>query len=79
MQPPASSMIAVLFALLLSVFSFLAPHTYHLGRAPSVGAVVLFPLVVSVGYWAILLAEMRRAELWLLAVYEYAPSPPYQA
>ena len=74
MQPPASSMIAVLLVLLLSVFNYFAQQTYHRGQAPAAGAVALFPLVVTVGYWAILLAEMRRAERWLLAIYESAPS-----
>jgi hypothetical protein len=73
MQPRASSMIAVVLVLLLSVFNFVAPHTYHRGRAPVAGAAVLFPLVVTLGYWAILLAEMRRAERWLLTIYESAP------
>jgi hypothetical protein len=75
MRPPMSSMIAVLLVLLLSAFNFFAPHTYHRGRAPVAGAVALFPLVVTVGYWAILLAEMLRAERWLLTIYESAPSP----
>jgi hypothetical protein len=69
MQPPTSSIIAVLLALLISVFTFFAPHTYHRGRAPVPGAVALFPLVVTFGYWAILLSEMRRAERWLLEIY----------
>jgi len=78
MRPPASSMIAVLLALLLSVFAFFVPQTYHPGRAPVPGAAVLFPLLVTFGYWATLLAEMRRAERWLLTIYESAPSsrPP---
>jgi len=79
MRPPVSSMIAVVLVVLLSVVNFFAPHTYHGGRAPVAGAVVLFPLVVTVGYWAMLLAEMRRAESWLLTIYEYAPSPPGEA
>jgi|HubBroStandDraft_1064217.scaffolds.fasta_scaffold00550_6 hypothetical protein len=79
MQPPASSMIAVLLVLLLSVFTIFVPHTYHRGRAPVPGAAALFPLVVIVGYWATLLAEMRRAERWLLEIYESAPSPPDEA
>jgi hypothetical protein len=74
MQPPASSMIAVLLVLLLSVFNYFAQQTYRRGQAPVAGAVALFPLVVTVGYWAILLAEMRRAERWLVAIYESAPS-----
>ena len=74
MQPPVSSMIAVLLVLLLSVFNYFAQQTYHRGQAPVAGAVALFPLVVTVGYWAILLAEMRRAERWLLAIYKSAPS-----
>jgi hypothetical protein len=75
MRPPASSMIAVLFALLLSVSTFFVPQTYHQGRAPVPGAAVLFALLVTFGYWATLLAEMRRAERWLLTIYESAPSP----
>jgi hypothetical protein len=83
MRPPASSMITVMLVLLLSVFTFFAPHTYHAfieellaarGRAPMPGAVALFPLVVTFGYWAVLLAEMRRAERWLLEIYASAPS-----
>ncbi len=72
MQPPASSMIAVLLVVLLSVFNFFGLSKYHLGRAPVPGAAVLFPLVVTVGYWAVLLGEMRRAERWLLTIYEPA-------
>jgi hypothetical protein len=79
MQPRSSSTIAVLLVLLLSVFNFFAPHTYHRGRPPVAGAVVLFPLIVTFGYWAILLAEMRRAERRLLTIYESAPSPPDEA
>jgi hypothetical protein len=74
MRPRASSMVAVLLVLLLSVVDFFAQHAYHRGRAPSAGTVALFPLVVTAGYWAILLAEMRRAEGWLLAIYKSAPS-----
>jgi hypothetical protein len=74
MQPPVSAIIAVLFVLLLSVFASFVPHTYYRGRAPVPGAVALFPLVVIFGYWVTLLAEMRRAESWLLTIYEPAPS-----
>jgi hypothetical protein len=79
MKPPVSSMIAVLLVLLFTVFTSFAPHAHYRGRAPVPGAVVLFPLVVTFGYWAILLAEMRRAERWLLEIYESAPSPPDEA
>jgi hypothetical protein len=74
MQPPVSSMIAVPLVLLLSLCTFFVPHTYHRGRAPVPGAIALYALVVTFGYWAMLLAEMRRAERWLLEIYASAPA-----